>query len=154
MMSKKSLVLVLLTIGFAASIVLAQGPQGAHDPATHIQRHVQHLTTLLSLTPAQQQQATTIFTNAMNGAASFHTDMKTAHQNLQTAIKNNDQNGITQAATTIGNLTSQMIASHAKAQAAFYQILTPDQQTKMNELESEHKGMGGMGFGGPGHFRP
>lgn len=154
MMSKKSLVLVLLTIGFAASIVLAQGPKGAHDPATHIQRHVQHLTTLLSLTPAQQQQATTIFTNAMSGGASFHTDMKTAHQNLQTAIKNNDQNGITQAATNIGNLTSQMIASHAKAQAAFYQILTPDQQTKMNELESEHKGMGGMGFGGPGHSRP
>lgn len=154
MMSKKPVILVLLTMGLAASMVLAQGPQGPRDPATHIQRHVQHLTTLLSLTPAQQQQATTIFTNAMNGAPSFHSDMKTAHQNLQTAIKNNDQNGITQAATTIGNLTSQMVASHAKAQAAFYQILTPDQQTKLNQLESEHTGMGGKGFGGPGHFRP
>lgn len=153
MTARKSFVFALLTLAFAASIVYAQGPGSAPDPATHIQRHVQHLTTVLSLTPAQQQQATTIFTNAMNGASSVHSDMKTAHQNLQTAIKNNDQAGITAAATTMGNLTSQMIAAHAKAQAAFLQILTPDQQSKLSQLESEHHGMGmGMEFGGPGRF--
>lgn len=150
---KKPYVLVplLLIIGLAASSLFAQ-KGGPPDPATHVQRHVQRLTTLLSLTPAQQQQATTIFTNAMNGGASFHTDMKTAHENLQTAIKNNDQNGIAAAATTIGNLTSQMIAAHAKAQAAFYQILTPDQQTKLGQLESEGEGPGFRHFGGPPHF--
>jgi Spy/CpxP family protein refolding chaperone len=105
---------------------------------------------VLSLTPAQQQQATTIFTNAMSGGQSFHADMKTAHQNLEAAIKNNDPNGITQAANTIGNLTAQMIAAHAKAQAAFYQILTPDQQSKLSQLESE--GHDRMFFGGPPHF--
>jgi len=149
---KKPYVLVsaLLTIGLAASVLLAQKPDGPHDPATHIQHHIQHLTTVLSLTPAQQQQATTIFTNALSGASSFHGDMKTAHQNLETAIKNNDQSGITQAATTIGNLTSQMVAAHAKAQAAFYQILTPDQQAKLSQLESEEPHFGH--FGGPPHF--
>jgi Spy/CpxP family protein refolding chaperone len=152
MTSKKSLIIALLTVGFAATVLFAQGPGGPHDPATHVQRHVQHLTTVLSLTPAQQQQATTIFTNAMSGASSIHSDMKTAHQALQTAIKSNDQNGITQAATTIGNLTAQMVSAHAKAQAAFFQILTPDQQTKLSQLESEGHEMGGMGFGGPGHF--
>jgi Spy/CpxP family protein refolding chaperone len=153
MMNKKTFVLVLLTLVFAASISFAQGHRGGPpDPATMVQRHVQHLTTVLSLTSSQQQQATTIFTNAMNGASSIHSDMKTAHQNLATAIKNNDQAGITSAANTIGNLTSQMIASHAKAQAAFNQILTPDQQSKMSQLESEGHGMGGMGFGGPGRF--
>jgi Spy/CpxP family protein refolding chaperone len=154
MTKMKSLVLVLLTVAFAASISFAQRHEGPPDPATMVQHHVQHLTNALSLTPAQQQQATTIFTNNMTGAASIHNDMKTAHQNLQTAINNNDENGISQAATTIGNLTAQMIASHAKAQAAFRQILTPEQQTKLSQMESEYHGMG-MGFGGPemGHFR-
>jgi Spy/CpxP family protein refolding chaperone len=149
---KKPYVLVplLLMIGLAASSLFAQKHDGMADPATHVQRHVQRLTTLLSLTPAQQQQATTIFTNTANSGASFHTDMKTAHENLQTAIKNNDQNGIAAAATTIGNLTSQMVSAHAKAQAAFYQILTPDQQNKMSQLESE--GPEFRHFGGPPHF--
>ncbi|HKE30711.1 MAG TPA: Spy/CpxP family protein refolding chaperone, partial [Candidatus Angelobacter sp.] len=80
-------------------------------------------------------------------------DMKTAHQNLETAIKNNDQSGITQASNAIGNLIAQMTAAHAKAQAAFYQILTPDQQTKMNQLESEHHGHFGP-MGPMGHFKP
>ncbi|HXO37302.1 MAG TPA: Spy/CpxP family protein refolding chaperone, partial [Candidatus Acidoferrum sp.] len=51
-----------------------------------------------------------------------------------------------------GALTTQMTVAHAKAQAAFYQTLTPEQQTKMNELESHH-GMGrghGFGHGGSG----
>lgn len=149
---KKPYVLVslLLMMALATSALFAQKHGGPPDPATHVQRHVERLTTLLSLTPTQQQQATTIFTNAANGGASFHTDMKTAHDNLQTAIKNNDQNGIAAAATTIGNLTSQMIAAHAKAQAAFYQILTPDQQNKMSQLESEGPEFGH--FGRPPHF--
>lgn len=152
MTMKKPYVLVslLLTIGVSATFLFAQKPDGPPDPATHVQRRVQHLTKMLSLTDAQQQQATTIFTNAATGAASIHNDMKTAHENLNNAIKNNDQNGITQAANTIGNLTSQMIASHAKAQAAFYQILTPDQQTKLSQFESEGPGM--RHFGGPPHF--
>jgi Spy/CpxP family protein refolding chaperone len=151
-MMKKPYVLItaLLTVGLAASFMFAQKPSGPPDPATRVQHHIQHLTTVLSLTPAQQQQATTIFTNAMTGGATIHDDMKAAHQNLQTAIKNNDQNGITQSATTIGNLTAQMVAAHAKAQAAFYQILTPDQQNKLSQLESE--GEGHFGFGGPPHF--
>jgi len=153
MKNKKALFLVLLTFGFAATLVVAQHREGGGDPATHIQRHVEHLTTVLSLNAQQQQQATTIFTNAMNGQSSIHNDMKTAHQNLETAIKNNDQNGITQASNTIGNLIAQMTAAHAKAQAAFYQILTPDQQTKLNQLESEHHGHFGP-MGPMGHFKP
>lgn len=149
MKNRKMFVLTLLTLLVAASLAVAQHRGGPRDPATMVQHRVQHLTTLLGLNATQQQQATTILTNAMSGASSVHNDMKTARQSLRTAIKNNDQNGIAQAATTIGNLTSQMITAHAKAQAALNQILTPEQQTKMSELESEGPG---MGFGGPRRF--
>ena len=100
------------------------------------------LTKQLSLTPQQQQQASTIFSEAANNAKATHDQMRTAHDGLKAAIQKNDSAGIEQAANTIGNLTTQMITAHAKAQAAFYQTLTPDQQTKMNELESRHHGMG------------
>jgi Spy/CpxP family protein refolding chaperone len=62
---------------------------------------------------------------------------------LSSAIKTNDTAAIDQAAATIGNLTAQMISNHAKAQAAFFQILTPDQQAKMTQFESRHEHFGG-----------
>ena len=76
------------------------------------------MTTMLSLTPAQQQQATTIFTNEADNRKALHDQMKSAHDALKTAIQKNDTAGIDQSAATIGNLTSQMISSHAKAEAA------------------------------------
>ena len=142
MTPKKLMTLLALALAFAAPLLFSQGPGNPPDPATRAQHHLQMLTKMLSLTPAQQQQATTIFNNAATGESSLHDSMKTAHQSLQTAIKNNDAAGIDQASTTIGNLTAQMTSTHAKAQAAFYQILTPDQQSKLAEFESH--GPGGM----------
>lgn len=146
----------LLALLFAA-IFVVQAQQPRHpEPAQMIQHRVDFLTQKLGLLPAQQQQATTIFTNAMNGQQSLHNDMHTAHQALQTAITNNDQNGITQAATTIGNLTAQSIARHSKAEAAFLQILNPQQQSTYNQMMQEHGGhgfgRGGFGPGGPHPF--
>jgi Spy/CpxP family protein refolding chaperone len=126
------------------------------DPGKMAQRHLDFLTKQLSLTPQQQQQANTIFSDAASNAKATHDQMRTAHDSLKAAIQKNDSAGIEQAANTIGNLTTQMITSHAKAQAAFYQTLTPDQQAKMNDLESKHHGMGmrGHGWGHGGHGGP
>lgn len=139
-------------------VVMAQ--QGnPPDPAKMGQHRIEFLTKQLSLTAQQQQQATTIFGEIGNNAKATHDQMRTAHDNLKTAIQKNDAAGIEQAANAIGSLNTQMILAHAKAQAAFYQILTPEQQAKMNDLES-HRGMGrrhgfGRGFGhGPGGPHP
>jgi Spy/CpxP family protein refolding chaperone len=112
----------------------AQEPRQHPDPAQMVQHHVDFLTNRLGLSPAQQQQASTIFTNAMSSAKSQHEQMMTAHQGLAAAVKNNDLAGIEQAAQTIGSLTSQSIAAHAKAEAAFNQILNPEQQSKYSQL--------------------
>ena len=120
------------------------------DPAKMAQHHLDFLTRQLSLTPQQQQQASTIFGQVANNAKANHDQLRAAHDSLKTAIQKNDTAGIEQAANTIGNLTTQMMVAHAKAQAAFYQTLTPEQQTKMNDLESRHHGMGRHGHGGPG----
>jgi Spy/CpxP family protein refolding chaperone len=65
-------------------------------------------------------------------------------------VQANDNATIEQTATTIGNLTAQTTANQAKAEAAFYQILTPAQQSKLTQYESQSHGrmMGSGGFGG------
>jgi len=152
----RTTLLKVTTAVLALASVFAMAQHGnPPDPGKMAQRHLDFLTKQLSLTPQQQQQASTIFSEAASNAKATHDQMRAAHDSLKAAIQKNDSAGIEQAANTIGNLTTQMITSHAKAQAAFYQTLTPDQQAKMNELESHHHGMGMMrrhGFvhGGPG----
>jgi Spy/CpxP family protein refolding chaperone len=143
---KKLVIAILLASAFTATALLAQGPPAPPDPATHAERQVKRLTTILSLDASQQQQATTIFTNAAKSASSVHQQLRSAHDSLKAAVKTNNPAGIDKAAATLGNLNAQAIAIRAKADAAFYQILTPDQQSKLDELQSEGPG----GFGGPG----
>jgi Spy/CpxP family protein refolding chaperone len=140
--------LLNVTAVLALASVFAMAQHGnPPDPAKMAQHHIDFLTKQLSLTPQQQQQATTLLTEVSNNAKTIHEQMKAAHDTLKAAIQKNDSAGIEAAANNIGNLTAQMTAGHAKAMATFYQTLTPEQQTKMNELESKH-GMGMHGHGG------
>lgn len=109
--------------------------------ATH---QVTRLTTLLTLTAAQQAQATTIFTAEATANSTTMASMRTARTALKTAVEANDQAGIATQASQIGSLTTQQVSDQAKAQAAFYAILTADQKTKYDSLG------GPGGFGGPG----
>lgn len=119
------------------------------DPAEMVQHHVNVLTKRLGLSPSQQQQATTIYTNAMNGQQALHDQMRAAHQALQAAVSKGDNGAIDQAAGNIGNLTAQMMAAHAKADAQFFQTLNSDQQSKFTAMQN-HGRFGGRRFGGPG----
>ncbi len=73
--------------------------------------------------------------------------MREANQALTAAIKSNDANAMSQAANTIGTLTAQSRVNDAKADAAVYALLTPDQQSK---FQPSAGGMFGGGMGGQG----
>jgi periplasmic protein CpxP/Spy len=155
---KKTAIAMLLACVFAAPAVFAQESDTAATAPTEaghgehmVQHRVRYLTTVLSLNSAQQTQVTTILTNAEANRSTFHSSMKTAHTNLQNAIRSNDAAAMEAAANSIGTLTAQETLAHAKTEAAIYQVLTPDQQTKMAQLETEgHRG--GRDFGPPpGH---
>ena len=154
---KKIAIAMLLACVLAAPAVFAQETDATtapNDPgrAAHmIQHRVSYLTTVLSLTSAQQTQVTAILTSAEANRSTFHTSMKTAHTSLQNAIHSNDAAAMEAAANSIGTLTAQETLAHAKTEAAIYQVLTADQQTKMAQLETEGR-HGGPGFGPPpGH---
>ena len=113
------------------------------------QRQVDRLTQMLTLNSAQQAQATTIITNAQTANQSLMASLRQAHTSLTAAIKSNDTNSIATLSSQIGAITGQTMANTAKADAAFYAILTPDQQAKYTPgIGFGGRGMG-MGMGGP-----
>jgi Spy/CpxP family protein refolding chaperone len=146
-----------------ATLVFAQTTTTPPSPpsiAEIVANQVAHLTKLLDLTSDQQLQATTIFTTQQTGLQGLQTSMQTAQTALQTAITSNSATGLTAAATVIGNLTAQQTLIQATGTAAFYAILTSDQQTKFTELNNPPQGGPGPspgqggGPGGPGGGGP
>jgi len=140
-LSKKVTIALFLMLACAASLMSAQS-HTPRTPAAMAQHRVSYLTTLLSLTPEQQQQATTIYANAATSAQSLHSEMKAARQGLQAAIQKNDSAAINQFSATIGSLVAKQTLAEATAKAALYQTLNADQQSKLTQLESQHHGMG------------
>jgi Spy/CpxP family protein refolding chaperone len=104
------------------------------DPATLAARQVSFLTKLLTLTTGQQTQATTIFTAAITANQALDAPETTAKTALAAAIKANNTTAITTQATALGNLHAQEISNTAKADAAFYLLLTADQKTILDSM--------------------
>jgi Spy/CpxP family protein refolding chaperone len=154
-MKNTGMILALACV-LAAPAVFAQTadtaaapPSGANRESHMIQHRLNYMTTVLSLTPAQQTQVKAVLTAAAASKSNSHGSMKTAHDTLKTAVRANDAASMEQATNTIGTLMAQEMLAHAKTEAAIYQLLTPEQQTKMTQLDSMG-GRGGRGFGGHG----
>ena len=102
-MKKTALLLALTCALLAAPAMFAQAPAADAPPenvAAHGQRMIQHrvafMTTVLSLTTAQQAQVKSVLTAAVANGSTTHGSMKTAHDNLKTAIHANDAAGMEQ----------------------------------------------------------
>jgi hypothetical protein len=98
-------------------------------------RYLNSLAALLSLSTAQKLQAADIFTSASNTRASIKSSLKAARRALKGAVRSYDASGIAQASNALGVLTGQHIASGAAANAAIFQLLTPDQRTKLSQYQ-------------------
>jgi len=148
----RSITLAALAASFAfAQSTTPPTPPSPVDQATHL---VNHLTTLLDLTSAQQTSATTIFTTEFTALATLRISFQTAQASFLTAIENNSSSSITSAASQIGSLTQQQFVAQGTADADFYAQLTSTQQTKYLALKLAGPGFGGPGLGGPGHAGP
>jgi hypothetical protein len=145
----------LQTIFLAAALgtaAFAQSSSTLPDPATMATQRVSRLAVQLSLTDAQKASAITIFTNAITAAEALHTSLQANHTAMQTAIQKNDTATIDTLATQAGTLDGQLTAINAKANAAFYALLTSAQQTAFNSMPHGFGGPGGPGGpGGRGH---
>jgi Spy/CpxP family protein refolding chaperone len=149
---KKIAITLAFVCMFASPALFAQAadstpeaPNASAHAAKRVQHRVKHLTSALSLTTAQQAQVTTILTNAMASQSTAYASMKTAHTSLQNAIHSNDAAAMEQAANSLGAMSAQKTLARAKTEAAIYQTLTPEQQAKMAQLETQgHHGKHGF----------
>ncbi|MCX6625167.1 MAG: Spy/CpxP family protein refolding chaperone [Acidobacteria bacterium] len=150
----KFLVLSAVSIGLAFGQQAGSGRRGMggpmnFDPAAMLQRRIEMLATRLELTDAQKAQATKIFTDEQTAAQPLQTSVQQNRQSLRDAVKKNDLGAIDQLSAAIGNLEGQLLSMQSKAGAAFYAILTADQQAKAGAGgPGGGRGPGGMG-GGP-----
>jgi Spy/CpxP family protein refolding chaperone len=142
----------LLTAVLAALISLPLSAQTPTPPSAEqiAQHQVKTLTALLNLTSNQQEQANEIYANAAKAEQTWIEAEKKAREALREAARNNDASTIDQVSAALGQSMARSTSIRAKADAAFYQILTSEQQSKLSELEGQHLGPFGMPGGPPG----
>jgi Spy/CpxP family protein refolding chaperone len=142
-----------LTLFAAAALACGQtsgsGPATAPTPATRAQMQVNRLGSLLNLPEAQKTSAVSIYTTAYTTAQTAQTNLHTAQTSLREAIKANNSALIDQLSATIGQATTQVASLNAKADAAFYALLTADQKA-IYDARGGGRGRGPGGMGGPG----
>lgn len=113
---------------FAAGTTAADG--GVHR---HGHRGA-FLSSYLNLTPSQQSQAKSIFQDARQSTTPIRQQLKETRQSLRAAIQANNTAQIQQLAATEGGEVGQLAAIRGATMAKVYQILTPDQQQKLQSL--------------------
>jgi periplasmic protein CpxP/Spy len=136
---------------FAAGIVFAQAPGTEPRPATPNSEEgrrgfmrgrpdMDRMAEALNLTEAQRAQARTIFQTARQTAQPIREELRQNREKLSAAAKlsNNDAE-IQKLATEQGRLMGKMIAIHSQASAKFYQMLTPEQRVKADQMHEEFR---------------
>jgi Spy/CpxP family protein refolding chaperone len=129
-------------MSFAQSAPAPQNRMGtAHRSVSpHAQNrraHRQAMMQELNLTPAQKTQAKNIFQGAWQSSRPIFQQLRQNNQALAAAVRSNDTAKIRELSAAQGNLRGQMVANHEMAMAQFYQILTPEQRTKADQIQQK-----------------
>lgn len=97
------------------------------------------LSNYLNLTDAQKTQAQSIFQSARQSAQPVRQELQQTRQALRAAVQANDAAQIQQLSATEGGQIGQLTSIRSSAMAKVYQILTPDQQQKLAQLQQARK---------------
>jgi Spy/CpxP family protein refolding chaperone len=143
---------VLAAVSVSGLFAQPPGPPRGMGP-----RHIDGLAKRLLLDDTQKEKATAIYDAAGKSAKTLHTTMKQAREALTLAVQKNDSVGIDRASLQMGTLMAQEMSIQSKADAAFRQTLSADQQTKLDQMHT-HGGPPGGPDAGPrpqhGHHPP
>lgn len=88
----------------------------------------------LDLNAGQKAQAKTIMQQANAAARPVRTQLQDARKALEAAVRN-DPNQIQSLAAQAGQIQGQLLAIREQAMAQIYALLTPDQKTKLDQME-------------------
>lgn len=138
----------------AAGIVFAQAPtdnsqpratappQGGQDVTN---RHLERLAQIFDLTHPQKESARTIFKQAELSAQPVRQESQQNLDKLAGAAKAGMESDIRKLAEEQGRLLGQLLAIRTVAWAKFYQMLTPEQRGKGDQLNERFDQRGASG---------
>ena len=141
-----ALVLILLVAVGVSQTVKRAHMHGMHGDAMTSEHALEFLTNYLNLNEAQQAQAKDIFAKEKPTLDSLSQQMKQGHEALKQleASGTFDEAKVRTVASQQAQTMTDLIVEKARIHSALFQILTPDQKTKMTQLMDKH-GHGGMG---------
>jgi len=94
----------------------------------------------LSLTASQKEQARMIFKHAQQSAQPIQQEVRQNREKLVAAAKAGKGEGdIEKLADDQGRLLGKLIAIRTEASAKFYQILTPEQRFKADQMDEQFR---------------
>ncbi len=137
----------LAALTVCAGLALAQGTTTPpSEPGGGMMKRLDKLAVVLNLTDSQKSQVQSIFQSSFSQAQSVFTQLRDNRKAIEQLVKSgttNDQQ-LQALANTQGSLISQLTVIHAKGMAQVWNLLTPDQRTKAEQLRE----LLGPGFGG------
>ncbi len=131
----------------AAGIVFAQAParnmprgdtNAQGKPNDFMVRHLEHLAQVLNLTDSQKEQARTLFEQTRQAAQPIRQELRLNRAKLAAAAKDGTSEAdIQELANKQGHLLGRLVAIHTVAASKFYQMLTPEQRVKADQMHEE-----------------
>ena len=103
---------------------------------------IQRLTRELSLTPDQQTKVRHIFAETRKSVDALNPKLSEQHAALREAIKSNNEADIDRILHDNCGMMADVHALHAKAMAKVYQLLTPTQKARFDQMDA--RWFGGM----------
>ena len=132
----------------ATGLAFAQAPASTPKPGEaqaqtgrrgFMRRHMERIAQQLNLTDSQKQQAKTIFQQARQSAQPIRQELKQNREALTTAAKADGEADIQKLSAEQGRLLGQLVGIRTGASAKFYQMLTPEQRAKADQMHQQFK---------------
>jgi Spy/CpxP family protein refolding chaperone len=140
-----ALVLILLVAVGVSQTVKRVHMHGMHGDGMLSEHAIGFLTKYLELNDAQQAQAKEILAKEKPTLDSLFQQMKQGHEALKQleASGTFDEAKVRSVASQQSQTMTDLIVEKARIHSQLFQILTPDQRTKMTQLMDKHE-RGGM----------
>lgn len=148
---------VVLIVG-GVIFAVAQGGAGMHPPGLPVPfgvPDIDHLTKALNLTDAQANELKPFLDSERATIEALNKRLEDTHQQLEAATKDGkfDEAQVRTLAGQHAQAMADLIVEHERLKAKLYNLLTPDQRAKaeqMHRMGPHHRGPGGLdGSGGP-----
>lgn len=142
---KRTTIVLTALAGIGAPLVAQSAPTAAQLSQGIVQRYA----SALALSTTQQEQALTIFTAEETTELTVRTAELVAEKSLVAAVEANESSSIATLSATLGGLHGQDMQAQATANAAFYALLSTEQQVKVaafleqGGINGQHPGPGG-----------